>query len=115
VQRNKSVVISIGRQDWDKGRSLGLDFLRLLLYLQEAQGFSRTQSKSRLVYCYSKHSSQGSGNDGVSSAKTGSITAPGSSNKVESKLAKIEENVRVTQLGSGMLVTQVRSEAKSTL
>jgi hypothetical protein len=87
----------------------------LLLYLQEAQGFSRTQSKSRLVYDYSKNSSQGNGNHDVSSVKACNIAAPDSSNKIENKLATIEENASVTQRGSGTLVpVQVGSKAKST-
>ncbi|PSN56602.1 hypothetical protein C0J52_01580 [Blattella germanica] len=40
----------------------------------EAQGFSRTQSKSRLVYDYSKHSSQGDGRDPAAANKLGTIT-----------------------------------------
>jgi hypothetical protein len=53
------------------------------------------------VYDYSKHSSQGNGNDDVSSLKACNIAAPDSSNKVENKLATIKENVAVS---SGMLV-----------
>jgi len=76
---------------------LGLDLLRFWLYLQEAQGFSRTQSKSRLVYDYSKHSSQGNGNGDVSSVKTCSIAGSASPSKHEDKLATIQEDTSVTQ------------------
>jgi hypothetical protein len=76
---------------------LGLDLLRFWLYLQEAQGFSRTQSKSRLVYDYSKHSSQGNGNGDVSPVKKCSIAGPASPSKHEDKLATIQEETSVTQ------------------
>jgi hypothetical protein len=71
--------------------------LSFSLYLQEAQGFSRTQSKSRLVYDYSKHSSQGNGNGDVSPVKTRSIAAAASSSKHEDKLATMRNDVPVTQ------------------
>lgn len=76
---------------------LGLDLLRFWLYLQEAQGFSRTQSKSRLVYDYSKHSSQGNGNGDVSPIKTCSIAGPASPSKHEDKLATMQDDTSVTQ------------------
>ena len=76
---------------------LGLDLLRFWLYLQEAQGFSRTQSKSRLVYDYSKHSSQGNGNGVVSPVKTCSIAGPASASKHEDQLAPIQEDTSATQ------------------
>lgn len=76
---------------------LGLDLLRFWLYLQEAQGFSRTQSKSRLVYDYSKHSSQGNGNGDVSPVKTCSIAGPASPSKHEDKLATVQGDTSVIQ------------------
>jgi hypothetical protein len=76
---------------------LGLDLLRFWLYLQEAQGFSHTQSKSRLVYDYSKHSSQGNGNGEVSPVKTCRIAGPASSSKHEDKLATMQDDTSVTQ------------------
>lgn len=76
---------------------IGLDLLRFWLYLQEAQGFSHTQSKSRLVYDYSKHSSQGNSNGDVSPVKTCSIAGPASPSKHEDKLATIQDEAPVTQ------------------
>ncbi|XP_023708576.1 anillin isoform X2 [Cryptotermes secundus] len=66
----------------------------------EAQGFSRTQSKARLVYDYSKHSPQGEENDD----KTCNIPAPVSSDEVKNKLATIQENVSETLLDSVKLL-----------
>ncbi|PNF20524.1 hypothetical protein B7P43_G05327, partial [Cryptotermes secundus] len=66
----------------------------------EAQGFSRTQSKARLVYDYSKHSPQVEENDD----KTCNIPAPVSSDEVENQLATIQENVSETLLDSVKLL-----------
>jgi hypothetical protein len=74
-----------------------------LLYLQEAQGFSRTDSKSRLVYYYSKHSPQGEGND-----KTCNISAAASTDKHENKLVAIQENVSDTKLDSVQVGNKVK-------
>jgi len=83
---------------------LGLDLLRFWLYLQEAQGFSCTQSKSRLVYDYSKHSSQGDGNGDVSPVKTRSIAGPASPSKHEDKLATMQDDTSVTQANAVKLL-----------
>jgi hypothetical protein len=93
---------------------LGLDLLRFWLYLQEAQGFSRTQSKSRLVYDYSKHSSQGDGNGDVSPVKTCSIAGPASPSKHEDKLATMQDDTSVTQTNAvKLLPIQVGNMAES--
>jgi hypothetical protein len=66
------------------------------------------------VYDYSKHSSQGNGND-MSSVKTYNIGAPASSNEVGNKLATIQENVCMTQHDSvNLLSVQVGNKAKRT-
>jgi hypothetical protein len=60
--------------------------------LQEAQGFSRTDSKSRLVYDYSNRSLQDEGKG----LETCNMTAAASSVKDENKLITIQENVSDT-------------------
>jgi hypothetical protein len=82
--------------------------LRFWLYLQEAQGFSSTQSKSRLVYDYSKHSSQGNGNGDVSPVKTCSIAGPASPSKHEDKVATMQDDTSVTQADDTVKVLPIQ-------
>ena len=93
---------------------LGLDLLRFWLCLQEAQGFTCTQSKSRLVYDYSKPSSQGNGNGDVSPVKTCNTAGPASPNKHEDKLATMPDDTSVTQADAvKLLPIQVGNKAES--